>query len=481
MSMYLPNPALRPTGAEAAEFIDVPPGREVPTTPAAVPAPMPVTPAGRPKWGEMSPMPETSEPRVVVAHREHLWWLLSEAIQLEHMIMCQYLFAEFSLKAGVDEGLTVEQADAVDRWRGKLRGIAIEEMLHIALVANLSSALGIAPSLSRPNFPQRSGYFPSGLQLDLLPFGDQALDHFLFLERPEGMDRHDATEFVATAAPRATVEASETLPRGQEYATVGHLYRGIADGLRALAAQIGETALFVGSPRAQATPELFGWPQLVAVTDLDSALAAVEEIIEQGEGARGHWRDAHYGRFLSIREEYDALRQADPSFEPARPVLGAFLRQPFDIPTARPVLTDPRARQVAELAGLAYELTLHVLVRFFTHTDETDEQLHVLIGAALDLMARVLHPLGTDLTSLPVGPAHPGRTAGFAFEMYYVLGNMAPHREAAWALLSERAHILATRCRQLAIDPAVTDQATAVATALTAHVPEALRPTPRPA
>ena len=430
-----------------------------------------------------------SEPRVVVAHREHLWWLLAEALQLEHMIMCQYLFAEFSLKDGVGDGLTPEQADAVDRWRKKLRGIAIEEMLHIALVANLKSAIGVAPAFGRPNFPQRSGYFPAGVQLDLLPFGPQALDHFLFLERPEGMERDDASGFVATAPAREPVDQHETLPRGQEFATVGHLYRGIADGLRTLSARLGEPALFVGSPRAQATPELFRWPQLVAVSDLESALAAVEEIIEQGEGAQGDWNEAHYGRFLSVRQELDALRQADATFDPARPVLAAYLRQPFDIPTPRPVITDPQARQVAELAGLAYELTLHVLLRFFTHTDETDAQLGTLVAAALALMAKVLRPLGTELTTLPVGPSHPGRTAGFAFEMYYVMGNMTPHREPSWALLAERAQILAHRCRQVAADhgddahPSVVisnaaDQAQAVADSLAAQVPEALRPPP---
>jgi len=430
-----------------------------------------------------------SEPRVVVAHREHLWWLLAEALQLEHMIMCQYLFAEFSLTDGVGDGLTPEQADAVDRWRKKLRGIAIEEMLHIALVANLMSAIGAAPAFGRPNFPQRSGYFPAGVQLDLLPFGEQALDRFLFLERPEGMTRHDAAEFVASAPPRDPVDEHETLPRGQEFSTVGHLYRGIANGLRALSSRLGERALFVGSPRAQATPELFGWPQVVAVTDLDAALAAVEEIIEQGEGAQGDWNEAHYGRFLSIRQEFDAMRQADPTFEPARPVLAAFLHQPFDIPAPRPVITDPQARRVAELAGLAYELTLHVLLRFFTHTDETDSQLGTLVTAALVLMAKVLRPLGTELTSLPVGPSHPGRTAGFAFEMYYVMGNMTPHREPSWALLAERTHILAHRCRQVAADrsddglasPTISDaaeQAQAVADSLTAQVPEALRPRP---
>ena len=82
-----------------------------------------------------------TEPRIVVAHREHLWWLLAEAAQLEHMIMCQYLFAEFSLKNGTSDGLTGEQAEAVTRWRETLSGIAVDEMLHLALVANLMTAI----------------------------------------------------------------------------------------------------------------------------------------------------------------------------------------------------------------------------------------------------------------------------------------------------------------------------------------------------
>jgi len=84
-----------------------------------------------------------AEPKVVVAHREDLWWLLAEACQLEHMIMCQYLFAEWTLKDKSD-GLTDEQSEAIERWRGVLRGIAIEEMLHLALVANVMSSIGAA-------------------------------------------------------------------------------------------------------------------------------------------------------------------------------------------------------------------------------------------------------------------------------------------------------------------------------------------------
>jgi hypothetical protein len=424
-----------------------------------------------------------SEPRVVVAHREHLWWLLAEAAQLEHMIMCQYLFAEFSLKQSTDDGLTAEQAEAVTRWRKTLRGIAVEEMLHLALVSNLMTAIGAAPVFGRPNFPQRSGYFPSGVQLDLLAFGEQALRHFLYLERPEGMERQDAQGFVPVVPPREPVQADEALPRGQEFATIGHLYRGIAEGLRGLVARLGERAVFVGSPRAQATPELLQWPQLIAVTDLASALAAVEEIIEQGEGARGDWRTAHYGRFLAVWQEYHDLRQADPSFEPARPVLPAYTRQPFGIETPQPIITDPLTHQVAELAVMAYELVLQLLNRFFTHTDETEEQLSTLIGAAISMMGGVLRPLATALTTLPAGPPHAGRTAGFAFDVYYVLGNMVPWREPAWALLHERLVLLVQRCADLteihggleAVQQAH-QRAAAITATIGAQVPADLRP-----
>jgi Ferritin-like len=82
------------------------------------------------------------------------------------------------------------------------------------------------------------------------------------------------------------VRPDEVMPRMQGFATVGHLYRGIEAGLSHLAGRLGERALFVGLPRAQAAPEMFQWPRLIAVTGLASARAAVDEIIEQGEGAR---------------------------------------------------------------------------------------------------------------------------------------------------------------------------------------------------
>ena len=424
-----------------------------------------------------------TETKLVVEHREHLWNLLIEASQVEHLIMCQYLYASFSLKTGPDEGLTAVQADAVARWHKVLTGIAVEEMLHLALVANVMSAIGAAPNLTRPNFPRPSEYLPAGVRFALLPFGDAALTHFLYLERPEGMERVDAEGFVPAAPPPDPVTAGEIMPRRQEFATVGHLYRGIMDGLTGLAARLGERALFPGPRRAQATPELFGWPQLIAVTGLDSACAAIEEIIEQGEGARGDWQPAHYGRFLGIWEEYRRLREQDPRFEPARPVMPAFTRQPFDIAEPQPLLTDPATRGVAELFNLGYEVLLQVLTRFFTHTDETDEQLGTLVQAAFGLMGGVLRPIGAALTRMPAGPEHPGRTAGPVFEMYYQMGNFVPWQAAAWALLSERVAVLSGRCADQAGRADVPDAvapaaqaAAAISAQLAAQVPAELRP-----
>src|SRR5262249_26153507 len=159
--------------------------------------------------------------------------------------------------------------------------------------------------------------------------------------------RQDAEGFVPTARPLEPLDATEAMPHGQEFMTVGPLYRGIERGLTILADRIGERAPFVGSPPAQANPERVRCAPVIAVTDLANAQSAVDEIIEQGEGARGDWKNAHYGRFLAMWQEYEDLRQRDPSFQPARPVLPAYPRQSFDVVDPVPVITDPRTHEVA--------------------------------------------------------------------------------------------------------------------------------------
>src|SRR5215472_8389754 len=385
----------------------------------------------------------------VIEHREALIYMLCEAVELEHGIMCQYLFAAFSLKQRADEGLADDEVAAVTRWRRQLSHVATQEMLHLALVHNLLTAIGAAPHLARPNLPHPASHYPAGVQLALLPFGEQALTHFMFLERPEGMDIDDADGLAAVARAAPLMSEHDIVPQGQDFATVGHLYRSIEAGFEHLASKYGEDWLFVGPPRAQATESHFGWPELVAVTGLDSAQRAIEEILEQGEGPRGDWQNAHFGRFVEMLDEYQQLRESNPDFDPVRPVVTANVR-PSERGADVLLIGDPLTARVADLFNVAYEILLQIFERFFAHTEETDAQLTTLADATIALMVRVLKPLGDLITTLPVGAAHPARTAGPSFELFYESDYQMPHREAAWALLAERLGEAAWLCDQLA-------------------------------
>jgi hypothetical protein len=90
---------------------------------------------------------EGGEPDIVIGPREQLFHLIAEASEIEHTLMCSYLYAAFSLKQGTDTGLSEVEADAVARWRKSILAVAIDEMVHLVLVSNLSIALGGRPHL----------------------------------------------------------------------------------------------------------------------------------------------------------------------------------------------------------------------------------------------------------------------------------------------------------------------------------------------
>src|SRR5437588_11370185 len=100
------------------------------------------------------------QPAIVVEHRKELSYLLCQAAEIEHMAMCQYLYAAFSLRGAPGPGLTAEQLATVERWRSETLAIAAEEMLHWALVNNLLTAIGSAPYVSRPPLPHRARGYP---------------------------------------------------------------------------------------------------------------------------------------------------------------------------------------------------------------------------------------------------------------------------------------------------------------------------------
>jgi hypothetical protein len=214
-------------------------------------------PAGRGRFAELIASrggKAAPEAPFVIEHREALIYMLCEAAELEHGIMCQYLFAAFSLKQREDEGLSAQELEAVLRWRTVIAHVATEEMLHLALVNNLLSAVGAAPHFARPNLPAPAHHYPAGVNLTLVPFGEPALRHFMFLERPEGMELKGVAGIDAPVHEAVPLMAEDDIvPQPQDFATVGHLYRSIEHGIEHLAEKFGERNLFVGPPRAQAT------------------------------------------------------------------------------------------------------------------------------------------------------------------------------------------------------------------------------------
>jgi hypothetical protein len=212
---------------------------------------------------------------------------------------------------------------------------------------------------------------------------------------------------------------------------------------------MGEPGLFIGPERAQATPEHLAFDELQPVTDLASARAAIEVIVEQGEGARGDWREAHFGRLVRMLDEYLAIRDQQPNFEPTRPVMLAHVR-PMVTGAAVDLIGHGFTARSADLLNAIYELILQLLARYFSHTDETPQQLNTLAGVAVALMKFGIRPLGSLVTRMPMGPDHPGRTAGPALELFYETDYLLPDRAAAWTIMAERMREiadLATRCR----------------------------------
>src|SRR5262245_47809529 len=116
-----------------------------------------------------------SEPEIIVHNREQLITLLTEAAEIEHGLMCCYLYAAFSLKAGDESGLSPAQLEVTRRWRGVILDVAIEEMPHLGLVANLMTAIGATPHFSRPNSPVAPGYHPAGVVVELAPFSKETI------------------------------------------------------------------------------------------------------------------------------------------------------------------------------------------------------------------------------------------------------------------------------------------------------------------
>jgi hypothetical protein len=300
-----------------------------------------------------------------------------------------------------------------------LSHVAAQEMLHLALCCNLLTAVGCRAALS-PYPTSRSAPITFQQVCSLICCHSvRPLCGTYLPGAPGGHAGRRCPGFIANLAPTPTPTGHEVVPFLQDFATVGHLYRGIEQGFRHLAEKYGEDRLFIGPPRAQATEAYFRWPELVAVTrpalrrsrDRDDRRARRGRAWPRGRG--------HYGQFLRLLAEYQEFVRNDPAFDPARPVQMAWCRTPGTPDVATPILvTDPMTADVADLFNASYEVLVQMLARFFAHTEEDDDELDTLADTAVSSMFMIIRPLACILTRLRIGPNLPGKTAGPSFEYY---------------------------------------------------------------
>jgi hypothetical protein len=415
------------------------------------------------------------ESTIVVERRKELTYLLCQGAELEHALMCQYLYAAFSLRRRPGPGVRPDQLEAIERWRSVILSISREEMLHWSMVQNLLTAVGSAPFVSRPHMPHQAKGYPPGVQLRLLPFGEATLQHFIYLERPDGMELSDAAIFEHDGPTSAPMGADEIVPRAQDFTTQGHLYRAIETGLIDLAGKLGEKHLFIGPVFHQTDEETFRWPDLSPIVDLEGATRALQRIVENGEGTRGDWAEAHFGRFLDVLREFAEMRRDDPEFEPAHPVVAAGMRA---VEGVEPdvYITHRATGMTSDLFNAIYELLLQMIARYFAFGHETAAQRAVLARVAVDMMFAAIDPLGLLLAQLEVGPEHPGLTAGANFQLPYRSNFLLPHRRSAWIRFVERLEELATFAHTIGsfegeeVVQLVAEELGRMATELAAHI-----------
>ncbi len=353
-----------------------------------------------------------SAPSVVAPSREQLLHSLYEAAELEHNLMCTYLYAAFSLRQGTDEGLTVEQAEATARWRRSIIDVAVAEMSHLVAVWNITAALGGTPRFGRTNFPLDPGYLPAGVVVKLAPFNRATLQHFIHLERPAGSDEPDGDGFAFDRSYLRAVTTRRLTPMATDYATVGEFYATLTEGLRRFVDLAGQDEVFCGDPALQLSQAEVDLPGARKVLCLKTAVAAFDAIVLEGEGAPSASDTSHFQSFVRIRSEFDALLAANPQFSAAWPAAtNPVLRRP-PRPEGRVWLESPAASATVDVGNAAYGLMLRLLGQAYGTANAQEKAPLVDLGIGL---MRAMTSLGEAAARLPAGPSNPHCNAGMSF------------------------------------------------------------------
>ena len=336
---------------------------------------------------------------------------LQAAVELELLVIPPYLCALYSLHPGTNEEATLI-----------VRSVVVEEMLHMILAANVLNAVGGTPEVGRgewaPSYPTKIPYHRGPLEVGLRPFGDRALDTFLAIENPS---------YPLSDPPKASAGASTprlmTLGRnGEGYRTIGAFYDAIAAGLRSLVERLGADAVFTGERGRQVGPEHYyaSGGQAIPVGTLETALQAIEEVVEQGEGEvtlppSGEKFDpdrdlAHFYRFNELREgrryRVDDLPES-PTGEPVVLDLEAVYPMKPNLRTS-----DIRTAELRRMAEACNAIWSSLLDQIETALTGSPDELRSAVGTMFELKYAAC-----ELLRVPLPDDGAGHHAGPTFEV----------------------------------------------------------------
>jgi rubrerythrin len=323
---------------------------------------------------------------------------LQNAIELEHSTIPPYLTAMFSLKPGTNQEIAKQ-----------IRGIVIEEMLHMTIAANILIAIGGSPSINQPDFvPNYPGPLP--MNIGDLKVGIEAFS--INLVKGTFMDIEEPEHPIPVKEKAAAMAAVE-------FATIGAFY----DAIKAQLQKLG-SSIFVqtSAPPQVVNTNWFDADRLFTIIDVETACRAIDIIKREGEGTSDSPFEspdgvpAHFYRFGEVAAGKELVK-TDTGFAYAgAPV--AF--DPTGVWPLRPncKIADFAPGTQARTRIDAFAYNYGALLNALHNTFNGDPgQLETAIGLMYDLRVSAVALMGTDL-------GH-GQTVGPSFEYVDRQGGMS--------------------------------------------------------
>ena len=237
------------------------------------------------------------------------------------------------------------------------------------------------------------------------------------------------------------------------YGSLSELYRQIRQGLEDIPdlfvvkkGQVGgEHRLFMRDDLNKVHPDY-----QLQVDDLNSALFAIDLIMEQGEGCNAEspkYEKSHYQQFCRLAlslstEQIQSQIGCKIPWNPSYPALRNPSLNGGDYNTN--IVTVPQTRAVMEIFNETYFIMMQLMVQHFGLTPTASLRRSKLMNAGIDVMTGMMRPLGELIMSMPSGKR--GRTAGPSFEIETPV--YIPRPEVAMLSISRRFEKLAVSSRQ---------------------------------